>query len=139
MKMLRLLLGKGPTPLGPLESRIMDVLWAAGEPLSVAEVKAALDSRRGELNYSTVRAVLANLTAKKYLRRTKEGRNHLFVAAETRERFKDRVVNQVLKSLAGDYRNPLMAHLVESLATDQQSIRELERLIAEKKAKLRNE
>jgi|HubBroStandDraft_4_1064222.scaffolds.fasta_scaffold379445_2 BlaI family penicillinase repressor len=117
----------------------MEVLWAAKEPLSVAAVKAALDLRRAELSYSTVRAVLANLTAKKYLRRTKEGRNHLFAAVETREQFRERVVNQVVKSMAGDYRAPLMAHLVESLATDRQSIEELEKLIAERKARIANE
>ena len=137
MRLLRLFEGKGASALGPLESRIMDVIWAAPhERVSVSDVHAALHKKKHNLAYSTVKAVLTNLAAKGYLEKRSEGRSNSFAARESKEQFKERLVKEVLHSLLRDHRDPLLAHLVNDLAVDKQSLATLERLLAKKRAEL---
>jgi predicted transcriptional regulator len=127
--------GRGASPLGPLESRIMDVLWDAGEPLPVRAVHGALTRAREPLAYSTVKAVLTNLTAKGHLRRTARGHANYFTPVETRDAFRARTVRAVIDSLLENHREPLIAHLVDRVAEREDDLRELEALIARTRAK----
>lgn len=136
MKVLRLFRGKGASALGPLESRIMDIVWDASEPLSVGDVHSALRKKKHDLAYSTVKAVLTNLAAKGYLHKKSEGRSNSFAAVESKEKFKERLVREVLSSLLKDHRDPLLAHLVDDLAVDKESLAKLESLLAKKRAEL---
>jgi predicted transcriptional regulator len=136
MRVLRLFQSKGASVLGPLESQIMDVVWAAQEPVLVSDVHAALRKKKHDLAYSTVKAVLTNLAAKGYLRKRSEGRSNSFAAAESKQQFKERVVKEVLKSLLRDHRDPLLAHLIDDLAVDEESLTKLETLLAKKRAEL---
>jgi predicted transcriptional regulator len=124
------------TVLGPLEDEIMEIVWAQGEPVPVAAVHRALGRRKKALAYSTVKAVLTNLAAKGHLRKRSEGRSNVFAAVKSREEFRRQVVDEVVGSLLGDYRNPLLSHLVDRVARDPRSLDELERLIASKRREL---
>lgn len=125
------------TVLGPLENEVMEVVWREAEPVSVAHVHQALARKTKPLAYSTIKAVLSNLTDKGYLRKRSVGRSNLFRAVQTREQFRQRVVAEVLGSLVKDYRNPLIAQLVDELAADPATLDDLERLIASKREKMR--
>ena len=114
----------------------MEIVWSEPEPVSVATVHRALGRKRKTLAYSTVKAVLTNLARKGHLRKRSEGRSNVFSAVQTREAFRKGVVEEVVGSLVKDYRNPLLAHLVERVAQDRASLDELERLIAEKRRRL---
>lgn len=58
--------------LGPLESAVMELLWATDEPVSVREVVEQLRER--ELAYTTVATVLDKLHRKGWLERERVGR-----------------------------------------------------------------
>jgi predicted transcriptional regulator len=137
MQLLRLFRGKGASVLGPLESRVMDVVWSHKEPVSVGDVHSALRKKGRKLSYSTVKAVLTNLASKGHLRKRSEGRSNSFAAVASKEEFKERVVKQVLDSLIGEHRDPLLAHLVDDLAVDEESLAKLEELLAKKRAELK--
>lgn len=113
----------------------MEIVWSESEPVSVATVHRAL-ARKRKLAYSTVKAVLTNLARKGLLRKRSEGRSNVFSPVQTREEFRKGVVEEVVGSLVKDYRNPLLAHLVERVARDRASLDELERLIAERRRRL---
>jgi len=136
MRLLRLLKGKGASVLGPLESEIMEAVWAAQAPVSVGDVQEVLYKKKQKLAYSTVKAVLTNLASKGYLRKKSEGRSNSFAATESKEQFKKKVVKEVLSSLLRDHRDPLLAHLIDDLAIDKESLAKLESLLAKKKAEL---
>src|SRR5579871_3243283 len=123
--------GRG-TVLGPLEDQVMQIVWAAGKPVPVSEVHRALHLQKKKVAYSTVKAILTNLAAKPYVKKRSEGNSNMFSAAISQKAFQEKVVSDVLASLAADYRNPLMAHLVDHLATDEESLHQLEKLIAAK-------
>jgi predicted transcriptional regulator len=97
-------------------------------------VQRALKSKRRDLAYSTVKAILTNLAGKGYLKKRTQGKSNVFAAAISQADFKEQVVTDVLKALARDYRNPLLANLVDRLASDPGTLDDLEKLIARKRA-----
>lgn len=58
--------------LGPLESAVMELLWASSEAMSVRQAVDALRERG--LAYTTVATVLDNLHRKEWVRRERVGR-----------------------------------------------------------------
>jgi predicted transcriptional regulator len=69
---------------GDLEAAIMDVMWAAGDPLRVREVADVLNQNR-PLAFNTVQTVMENLFRKGWLNRQKSGRAYRYVTVRSRE------------------------------------------------------
>ena len=122
--------------VGPLESKVLDVLWSDGPILSVPAVHSALTTNQGAISYSAVKAVLNNLADKGWLRKERQGKVTYFEVLKTRQEFDSQVMSTVIDSLHRNYGIPVIAKLVDQLAVDEDSIREFERLIAERKAEL---
>jgi predicted transcriptional regulator len=115
--------------LGPLETRVMQAVWERGGWVSVSDVMPAFGST---LAYSTIKSILSNLVDKRHLKKRSAGRANEFAAAITREAFEEMVVADLVKPLIAQYRNPLLAHVVQQL-DDEEDIAELERLLREKR------
>ena len=129
MKRLLRVNGRGvASALGPLETRVMEAVWERGGWVSVADVMPAFDST---LAYSTIKSILTNLVDKGHLKKRSAGRANEFAAAITREAFEEMVVADLVKPLIAQYRNPLLAHVVQQL--DDDDIVQLERLLREKR------
>ena|SRR5258708_6225064 len=137
MRMVRILDRGSATILGPLEDQIMDIIWLTASAVTVADVHSALRQKKQILSYSTVKAVLTNLTAKGYLLRTNKGRANSFSPKISRDECKEKMVGEVLDSLMGDCRTPLLAHLVGALAVDRETVADIRRLLRKKLAVLR--
>ena len=133
MRFLRITRKGDASALGPLEGRVMEVLWDAKSAVSVADVRAVLSKRKPVLSYSTVKAVLSNLTRKGHAKKRSIGRSNVFTSATTRAAFQKHVVSEVMDSLIHSYREPVLAHLIDEFASDDGMLDELERLIAEKR------
>jgi predicted transcriptional regulator len=113
----------------------MEVLWKSKEPVSVADVLASVRSKGENLSYSTIKAVLNNLSEKGYVTKCSAGRNNVFATSTTRAKFESQMVSAVLTSLIRSYREPVLAHLVDELGADAKTLDQLERLIAEKRSR----
>ena len=70
--------------LGPLEQRVLELLWQRPGRRSVREVQAALG---GELAYTTVMTTLDRLYKKGLLERRRDGRAYRYAARSTRAAF----------------------------------------------------
>ena len=113
----------------------MELVWSAGESVAVSQVQLALKRKKKKtLSYSTVKAILANLTDKGYLKKHSQGKANVFTAAVTRETFNEQLVRDILSALSADHRNPLLVQLVDRLASDKGTLDRLEELIARKRA-----
>ena len=123
--------------LGPLEGAVMEVVWRGEGPLSVPAVHRALTAQGRALSYSAVKAVLNNLAAKGRLTKSRVGRITQFAPAQSREAFEAEVVASVVGSLKRNFGAPAIAQLVSEFATDEASLDEFERLIAERRAELK--
>jgi predicted transcriptional regulator len=65
----------GRRPAGALESEVLTALWAAGRPLTPAEVR---DELAGDLAYTTVMTALARLHDKGVVERARSGRAYAY-------------------------------------------------------------
>jgi predicted transcriptional regulator len=133
-RILRLTQGAAPSALGPLETKVMDVVWDAGDWVSVSDVATSLEGR-GEkpLAYTTVKTILTNLTEKRHLRKKAAGKANVFRAIKDREAFQREMITQMVRPLLRTQRNPFLTHLVNELVDDDKSLAEFERLLAERK------
>ena len=98
--------------LTKLESKVMDLLWAAGE----ASVRQLLDAfgGKGQPAYTTVQTILYRLEAKGAVRRAKTiGNAHIFEPVASQADVRKNVVGELL-GLFGGRAQPLVSHLIES-------------------------
>src|SRR5690348_11452322 len=84
--------------LGPLEGKVMEVIWRTGGAVAVPDVHRALTSKKRKLSYSAVKAVLNNLAEKGHLTKTRQGKVTHFAAKRSREEFDAQVVATVVGS-----------------------------------------
>lgn len=129
-----------PTGLGPLEARVMEIVWSLAGWVLVNDVVAKLQYKRGEkpLAYTTVKTVLQNLTDKRHLKKRSAGKANEFKAALSRDEFQRCIIDDVVGPLLRTQRNPLLAHIAGELAADDESFAEFERLLAKKRAERGN-
>lgn len=116
--------------LGPLEQRIMEDVWAAGES-SVGDVLDRLNSRGKPLVYNTVMSTMARLADKGFLERRRDGRAFLYRAATDRAEFFRRRAAEVTDELVDDLGSAAVAGIVASMRTRPDLLAELRRRLEE--------
>lgn len=118
--------------LGPLETRIMDVLWDEPEWSTVQDVCDALNhGATRQLSYSTIKTVMHNLTEKRYLKKRVVGRAHEYTPRSTRSDAERAAVAQFIRPMVAG-RSSLIAHLVDEMAVSETALAQLDRLIDER-------
>jgi predicted transcriptional regulator len=105
--------------LGELEATVMNVLWAAEEPLKVRDVLERLDTGR-QLAYTTVMTVLDNLHRKQWVERVKQGRAYEYEAAFSREDASARALRDVLDS--ADDPHAVLMRFVATVSDEQTAL-----------------
>ena len=80
---------------GPLEARVMEVLWTCGE-CTVREVMKKLD---GELAYTTIMSTLNRLSRKNLVSRRMRNRAYIYSPRITCQEWKDKVARDVVARL----------------------------------------
>ena len=109
--------------LGELEARILEAVWSCEQ----ATVKDVTDALGPDAHLKTVMTVMNRMVDKGLLRRERRGRAYYYQPVSDRETFTTQIANRVLTGLMADFRQPTLAHFVESANPDQ--LAELEALI----------
>jgi len=115
---------RGPK-LGHLESAVLSIVAAKSEPVTVAEVQAALP---GDPAYTTVMSTLARLAEKGALRRTLEGRAYRYEAAAPAGLIDDALSARQMRQLlthGGDRAGVLARFVAELDEEEEQMLAEL--------------
>ncbi|MET8811040.1 BlaI/MecI/CopY family transcriptional regulator [Streptomyces sp. NPDC004549] len=107
---------------GELEASVLGALWAAGRPLSAAEVRAAMPQ---ELARTTVATLLARLHEKGAVGRSPGKRGFVYFATEDAHGLTARRMHHELDQDAD--RSVVLARFVEGLSPDDEA--ELRRLL----------
>src|SRR5262249_564737 len=121
-------LGGMTTPLGPLEKRVLDVLWLRPEPICVRDLQPAFS----KMAYTTLMTTLDRLYRKGLLERTKRGRAFFYHPKMPRPGFESKMVADALtKAIAGGLSlRSLLVSLVDTVADrDHRLLEELDRLV----------
>jgi len=121
--------------LGPLEARLMRIVWGRAGELSVRDVRDAVP----DLAYTTVMTTLDRLFKKGLLARRKSGRAFRYAARLGPDELRVRHARGIFGRLLAAARHspaPVFSALVDSVASDRQ-LDDLERLVRERRAALR--
>jgi predicted transcriptional regulator len=117
--------------LGDLQLRIMKVLWAH-EEATVGDVLAALGPN-ADLAYTTIATMLRKMEARGLVKHRAEGRTFVYravvAAGEVSRGMVDHVVDRMFEGSLAD----VVSHLLTTREVSREELRELERLIAERK------
>lgn len=115
---------KGSAGFAPLESEVMQAIWASRGMVSVRQVLDELNASRAEmLAYTTVMTVMNRLCAKGVLVRRGEPRHYLYEA--TAPDAAGVAVREVLRT----YGDAAVAHFLDEARTDPTILRRLRALI----------
>jgi predicted transcriptional regulator len=108
--------------LGHLERDVMGCLWAAHRPLTVREVHEALSAERA-VAYTTVMTVLQRLAKKRVALQTRDGKAHLYSAAESREQLAAELMMDALGEVDGKAaRETALLHFVGRMSPGEAEI-----------------
>jgi len=125
---------------GPLEAKIMDLLWSS-EGMSVKEVQSVL-SQDNPISINAVTTVMSRLLDKGHLTKvlTGTGRTQAsrFSTVQSKEQFLSEQTKAVSQGLIQEYGSLVVSHMIDALEdVDQEMIAKLERKLSE--IKKRNE
>jgi predicted transcriptional regulator len=115
------------------ELDVMEALWAAGQPLTAAEVAERIDPARG-WSLATVKTMLSRLVAKGALKHREDGRRFLYSPSIKREAYVGHESRRFVEKLFGGRLSPLVARLAEEDALDDDDIAAIEALLKELKS-----
>ena len=127
-----------PSALGPLETRLLELLWRQGRAVSVRHIQLALP----ELAYTTVMTTLDRLYRKGVLLRHKDGRAFLYEPRCTRDEMLGELVTHHVTELLGASAESavILSTLVRAVGrTDSALLDELEALVQAERTRLRTE
>lgn len=113
--------------MGPLEARVMDVVWERGE-VSVREVWERLSAEE-DTAYTTIMTIFHRLHEKGYLERRSQGRAHLYSPRESRQQFQEGFLARVLRGVMQQVRGTGSVGLVGKLEKGDRDL--LRRMLAE--------
>lgn len=125
------------TPFGRLEDEVMQVLWRRDHDLPVRDVQRALAR---PIAYTTVMTTLDRLYKKGFATRRREGRSFRYTAAMAPHELRAAITSGVVSDLftSGPAAAPILSNLVDAVAAhDDRLLDELERLVRDKRARLR--
>ena len=112
------------------ELDVMEVLWAAVEPLTAVEIGDLVGAERG-WSLATVKTMLSRLTNKGAITYREDGRRFLYSPAIEREAYVGRESRRLVDRLFGGRLSPLMAKLAEEDGLDDEDIAAIEKLLKE--------
>lgn len=122
--------------LGPLETRLLELLWTQRCPATVAHIRRALP----ELAYTTIMTTLDRLYRKGLLLRDKEGRAYAYAPRCTRAELLGELISGHIATVlqAAGEGTALLSTLVRTVGrTDAALLEELDALVQAERLRLR--
>jgi predicted transcriptional regulator len=116
--------------LGSLELEVMHVMWQTGQ----ATVKQLVDTinHRRPIAYTTVMTVMARLTDKGLLRRTKEGKRYCYRTTQTKEQYLYQTSRNIVRSFVDDFGDLAIAGFLGEVGQiDAKRLEQLRNLVEE--------
>ena len=115
------------------ELHVMEVLWAADQPLTATEVADRIEPER-DWSLATVKTMLSRLAAKGALSHREDGRRYFYSAAIERDSYVGSESRRFVDRLFGGRLSPLVARLAEEDVLDDDDIAAIEAILKELKS-----
>ncbi len=118
--------------LGPLEKKIMDLLWRRDD----ATVRWVVDRlrKKEDVAYTTVMTVMSRLVEKGVLRRESAGRAYVYRPARTKEEFLEDKARTQVRALVNDFGDMALAHFADEIENaDPERMKRLAQFLEQRK------
>jgi predicted transcriptional regulator len=125
-------MNKAADPLTPQELEIMKVVWRMG-PATVRDVYEDLLSRR-RIAYTSVMTMMNVLERKGHLRKAAQDRAFVYEPTAPQKRVLASMVGEFVDRVFNGSASPLLQHLFEDERLTDQDLREIQRLLKQRKA-----
>ena len=122
---------KDTPSLAPAEWEVMKILWDHG-PLAARDVFANLPDKQGWA-YKTVKTLLSRLVAKQALAYDQVGNSYLYRAAVDRESVTKLEVQSIFQRMVSEAFAPVLTQFIEAADLSEAEIKQLKRLLDEKR------
>ncbi len=119
-------------PLTPQELEIMKVVWRTG-PATVRDVYEVMLQRR-RIAYTSVMTMMNVLERKGHLRKSAQDRAFVYEPTAPQQRVLSSMVGEFVDRVFNGSASPLLQHLFEDERLTDQDLREIQRLIKQRKA-----
>ncbi|MFP3125483.1 BlaI/MecI/CopY family transcriptional regulator [Ectobacillus funiculus] len=117
---------------GPLEAKIMELLWNADE-LSIKDVQQRLEQDK-PVNFNTVMTVMNRLVEKGILKKRLQGRLSLFQPVQSKDRFIEEQSKKITENLLDEFGGVVITHMLDALKdVDKNLLDQLEHKIQQLK------
>lgn len=116
--------------LSDAEFCVMEVLWAAGQPLTASAIAERVPAERG-WSLVTVKSLLSRLLGKQAVQPAKDGRRFLYSPAVEREPYVAAESRRFVRRLFGGKLSPLFARMAEDEALDDEDLARIEAMLRE--------
>ena len=117
---------------GPLEAKIMELLWNADE-LSIKDVQQRLEQDK-PVNFNTVMTVMNRLVEKGILKKRLQGRLSLFQPVQSKDRFIEEQSKKITENLLDEFGDVVITHMLDALKdVDKNLLDQLEHKIQQLK------
>lgn len=118
---------------GPLEAKIMDVLWDSHKEMTIKDVQQVLE-REKPTNFNTVMTVMNRLVDKHIIQKRTEGRSSLYQPVQSRDEFLNTQSKEMTNELMDEFGNVVVSHMLDALdEADDDLVAKLEHKIKELK------
>ncbi|HEX6287555.1 MAG TPA: BlaI/MecI/CopY family transcriptional regulator [Herpetosiphonaceae bacterium] len=115
--------------LGPLETKIMQIVWRE-KSITVKQVHRKLQDspEKPDIAYTTVMTTMTRLADKGILDRRRDGLAYVYTPAVTKDDFETMMVRRVLDGLMDDYEDETIDYLLDYLArNDPKRLQKMQR------------
>ncbi|MEK9198455.1 BlaI/MecI/CopY family transcriptional regulator [Ureibacillus sp. FSL E2-3493] len=118
---------------GPLEAKIMDILWNVEKEMTIKDVQFELEKEKST-NFNTVMTVMNRLVEKGILRKKTVGRSSVYAPVQTRESFLNEQSKEMTHELMDEFGTVVVSHMLDALEdVDEDLVSKLEQKIKELK------
>lgn len=118
---------------GPLEAKIMEILWDA-EELSIKEVQQQLEKDSKPVAFNTVMTVMNRLVDKGILQKRMQGRLSIFRPIQPKDDFIEEQSKKLTENLLDEFGGVVINHMLDAIKeADQTLLDKLEQKIQQLK------
>lgn len=118
---------------GPLEAKILEILWRSPDAMSIKQVQQTLE-RSSQLNFNTVMTVLNRLVDKGHLNRLNKGRLNFYETVQTKEQFLKEQTKEMTHELIHEFGDLVVSHMIDIMEqADPSLLQQLEERLSQLK------
>lgn len=100
--------------LGKLESEIMEIIWAYGNPVSVRVVTETLHKKR-QIAYTTVMTIMGRLVKKGVLIRKVASMGYLYQPKFSKEKFVAKAAHRIFSGAVSSFGDEVLIHFMKEI------------------------